>query len=43
MEGDPSTINSSPYEEGWIFKLRFEDESELEDLLDAGSYEDLIS
>ena len=42
VEGDPSIINGSPYGDGWIFKLSFEDESELEDLLDAGGYEDLI-
>ncbi len=42
VEGDPSIINSSPYKYGWIFKLRFEDESDLEDLLDAEAYEDLI-
>ena len=42
VEGDPSIINSSPYEDGWIFKVRFEEESDLEDLLDAGGYEDLI-
>lgn len=43
VEGDPSIINSSPYKEGWIFKLSFEDESDLEDLLDADGYEELIS
>ena len=42
VEGDPSIINSSPYEDGWIFKVRFEEESDLEDLLDADGYEDLI-
>ncbi|MFP6898052.1 MAG: glycine cleavage system protein GcvH [Roseibacillus sp.] len=42
LEGDPSIINSSPYEDGWIFKVRFEEKSDLEDLLDAGGYEDLI-
>ena len=42
VESDPSIINSSPYEDGWIFKLRFEDESDLEDLLDAEGYEELI-
>ena len=43
VENDPSIINSSPYKLGWIFKLRFEEESDLEDLLDAEGYEDLIS
>jgi glycine cleavage system H protein len=43
VEGDPSIINSSPYKEGWIFKLRYDDESDLEDLLDADGYEELIT
>ena len=43
VENDPSIINGSPYELGWIFKLKFEDETDLEDLLDAGAYEDLIT
>ena len=43
VEGDPSILNSSPYEDGWIFKVRFDDAGDLEDLLDAGGYEDLIS
>ena len=42
-ESDPSMVNSSPYEDGWIFKVRFEGPSDLDDLLDAGGYEDLIS
>ena len=43
LEGDPSVINSSPYEEGWIFKVRLQDSGELDDLLDVSGYEDLIS
>ncbi len=42
-ESDPSIINSDPYGGGWIFKLRMEDESEIDDLLDADAYEGLIS
>ena len=43
LEGDSSVINSSPYEEGWICKVRLEDTGDLDELLDAGAYEDLIS
>ena len=43
VEGDPSVINSSPYEEGWIFKVRLAEGEDLDDLLDSGGYEDLIS
>jgi glycine cleavage system H protein len=34
----PETINSDPYEAGWIFKLRLSDPSELEALKDADAY-----
>ena len=43
LEGDPSVINSSPYGEGWIFKVRLEDAGDLDELLDSGAYEDLIN
>lgn len=34
----PETINSDPYGEGWIFKIKLSDESELDSLLDADAY-----
>jgi glycine cleavage system H protein len=34
----PETINQDAYEEGWIFRLRISDESELDALMDADSY-----
>ena len=34
----PEMINSSPYEEGWLFKLQPSDEAELDDLMDAEAY-----
>lgn len=34
----PETINSSPYGEGWLFKLRLGDQAELARLLDAEGY-----
>ncbi len=43
-EGDnPSIINSDPFEEGWIIKVEMSDPSELDDLLDAEAYTELIS
>ena len=35
----PEVINSDPFEEGWIIKIEITDMSELEDLMDAGTYE----
>jgi glycine cleavage system H protein len=34
----PETINSDPYGEGWIFKLKLSDAAELDGLLDAAGY-----
>ena len=35
---EPSLINSDPEGEGWFFKLRLSDTSELEGLMDADAY-----
>lgn len=43
LEDDPSIINESPYEEGWIIQVKLSDHSELDDLLDRNSYEAMIS
>ena len=37
----PETINSSPYREGWIAKIRMNHPEELEDLLTSDAYEEL--
>jgi len=39
----PETINESPYEGGWIFKLRLTDPDSLGSLLDAAGYEQAIA
>jgi glycine cleavage system H protein len=41
-EGEPSFLNSDPYGKGWIYKIKFTDASELESLLDAAGYQELI-
>jgi len=38
----PETINSPPEEDGWIYKLKVSDESELDELMDAESYAEHI-
>ncbi len=35
---DPSLVNSDPEGEGWFFRLRLSDPSELHGLMDADSY-----
>ncbi len=42
-EGDnPSVINEDPYGKGWVVKVRINDESELDNLLDYETYNALI-
>ena len=36
-------VNNEPYESGWIFKIKASDASELEQLLDAGKYQELLT
>jgi len=38
LEDEPETVNSSPYDDGWFFKIKPSDESELDKLLDADAY-----
>ena len=38
LEEAPETVNSDPYADGWFFKMKLEDNSELENLLDAEAY-----
>jgi glycine cleavage system H protein len=40
---DPALINSDPYGNGWIVKIRIVDAAQLEGLMDAVSYADLVN
>ena len=40
LENSPETINSSPYDNGWIFKIRMSNEEELKELLSAEDYKE---
>jgi glycine cleavage system H protein len=42
LEQSPEIVNSDPYGEGWIIKIKMSDPGELEDLLDAAAYKELI-
>ncbi len=41
LEDTPETINTAPFEDGWLFKLRVSDTSELDKLLDADAYQQI--
>jgi len=38
----PELVNSDPYNEGWIARIKISEKSEINDLLDANAYEDLV-
>lgn len=39
LDPNPGIINADPYGDGWIVRIRLEDESELDTLLSAEEYE----
>ncbi len=42
LTDSPELINDSPYEQGWLIKVRLADESEIDKLLSAEQYSDYI-
>jgi len=42
LEDAPETINSSPYDDGWMFKMQPSEPSELDNLIDAETYQNEI-
>ncbi len=40
---NPDVINADPYGEGWLVKVKLSDPSEVDSLLDAGAYRELLS
>jgi len=42
-DDDPALVNSDPYGEGWIIKIKLTNTEELDELMDASAYEGEIS
>ncbi len=42
VNDDPAVINSSPYEEGWMVRAKLSDAGQLDDLLSAADYAQLV-
>ncbi len=42
LEANPELVNSDPYGKGWMIKIEISDASELDALLDAVAYTDLV-
>lgn len=42
LEDEPEKVNTDPYGEGWMVKIKFSDTAELEDLLSAEEYTKIV-
>ncbi len=42
LESNPELVNSDPYGKGWMVKVKLSDAGELDTLLDAAAYTDLV-
>ena len=42
LEDNPALVNSDPYGEGWIIKVKVTDPAQADGLLDAAAYQALI-
>lgn len=43
LESNPESVNNDPYGAGWMIKLKVSDASELNELMSAEEYTDLVS
>ncbi len=42
LQDTPETVNSNPYNEGWLIKIKINNLQEVDELLDSKDYEALI-
>ena len=43
LEDEPEQVNSDPYGKGWMIKIKLSDTSQVDTLLSADDYKDLVS
>ena len=43
LAGSPEVVNSDPYGEGWMVRVKLADPAQVESLLDAAAYEQLTA
>ncbi|TDQ28879.1 glycine cleavage system protein GcvH [Tenacibaculum caenipelagi] len=43
LEDEPELVNSDPYGEGWMIKVKLSDDSQVANLLSAEAYQELIN
>lgn len=42
LEDNPENVNSDPYGAGWMIKIKLSDSTQIDSLLDADAYKELI-
>tara|TARA_R110001592_G_scaffold6438_2_gene34645 strand:- start:408 stop:788 length:381 start_codon:yes stop_codon:yes gene_type:complete len=42
LEDEPEKVNSDPYGDGWMVKIKFSDATQLDDLLSDAAYKEII-
>lgn len=42
LEDEPETVNKDPYGTGWMIKIKFSDASQIDELLSAEDYKNII-
>lgn len=42
LEDSPELVNSDPYGDGWLFRVKLSDATDLEELLSANDYQEAI-
>lgn len=42
LESEPEKVNSDPYGDGWMVKVKISDKSQWDELLDANAYKELV-
>lgn len=42
LESEPEKVNTDPYGDGWMIKIKFSDASEIDKLLDEKAYNELV-
>ena len=42
LEDEPELVNSDPYGDGWMIKIKLSDDSQITNLLSAEAYQELI-
>jgi glycine cleavage system H protein len=43
LEGEPELVNSAPYGDGWMVKIKMSNASEADELMDVNAYKETIN